>query len=55
MEIAGQVALVTGGGGGIGAAVAAALGAAGASVGVNYPSAPEGAKMTSNPSSSSVA
>jgi glucose 1-dehydrogenase len=34
---------VTGGGSGIGAAVAAALGAAGASVGVNYPSDPEAA------------
>ncbi len=39
----GQVALVTGGSGGIGAAVAVALAAAGAAVGVNYASSPEGA------------
>jgi glucose 1-dehydrogenase len=39
----GQVALVTGGSGGIGAGVAVALAAAGAAVGVNYASSPEGA------------
>ncbi|MCB4825018.1 glucose 1-dehydrogenase [Roseicella aerolata] len=36
----GQVALVTGGSGGIGAGIAVALAAAGASVGVNYASSP---------------
>ena len=40
----GQKALVTGGSSGIGAAIAIALGAAGAAVGVNYHSSPEGAE-----------
>lgn len=40
----GQAALVTGGSSGIGAATAYALGAAGAAVGVNYRSHPEGAQ-----------
>ena len=47
-----QKALVTGGSSGIGAAIAIAFGAAGAAVGVNYRSNPEGANVSPRRSAS---